>query len=391
MQQPNGPTAPDRDAWPSYAALATIGYLMYGVGAIVPYLRSQLGISDTEVGLHSTMMAVGIVLSGALAASLDRRLGEVAVRGAAVVGLTIAVIALAVAPALVVTLAAALGVGLGTGTLLGYANATLGHPGGRLARLRVARANVWAMAAAFVCPVVLAGAAVAGLPWGLGLVPALAFLGVVAIDLRSGPGPDRVVGGATSRGSLPRGYWLAWSFVVAAVAIEFSVVFWAATLVERRTGVDTAGATLLGGLFLGGMFIGRFAQSLGLGTGGDLRRPAAVGVALAAVGASVAWVSTTPALSGAALFVTGLGVAGLYPLGVSAALATAPGRLTLAGTRLTLASGTAILVAPFALGVVADATGVTVGWVLVIALTVVALVLVRTLPTTGATETAAVV
>ena len=55
-------------------------------------------------------------------------------------------------------------------------------------------------------------------------------------------------------------------------------------------------------------------------------------------------------MSGAALFVAGLGVAGLYPLGVAAALAAAPGRLTLAGTRLTLASGAAILVAPFALG-----------------------------------------
>jgi hypothetical protein len=367
------------DAWPSYAAIAAVGYVVYGVGAIAPYLRTQLGLSGAEVGLHSTALAIGLVLSGAVAAGLDRRFGEVTVRGAAIFGLAVAMITLAIAPALGVTLAAAFLVGLGTGTLLGFANAVLGRPGGRPARLRVARANVWAMVSAFLCPVVLAAAASNGLPWGLGLAPALILLGIIGLDLRAGPRlrPDA---GTEAGGRLPSGYWLAWTFLVAAIAIEFSIVFWGATLIERRTGVDTAVATLLGGLFLGGMFVGRLAQSAGLGTAGDLRRPAALGVMLAGLGASIAWVSTMAALSGIALFIAGLGMAGLYPLGVAAALAAAPGQLTLAGTRLTLASGTAILFAPFALGVAADATSVTVAWGLVVGLAFVAFALVAGLP-----------
>ena len=203
------------------------------------------------------------------------------------------------------------------------------------------------MVSAFVCPVVLAVASGTGLPWGLGLLPALGLLVIVGLDLRAGP---RLVlaSGTSERARLPTGFWLAWTFLVAVIAIEFSIVFWGATLIERQTGVGTEVATLLGGLFLGGMFVGRLGQSLGLGTGGDIRRSAAVGIVLAGTGAAIAWVSTSPALTGAALFLAGLGVAGLYPLGVAAALAAAPGRLTLAGTRLTLASGTAILVAPFA-------------------------------------------
>jgi MFS family permease len=372
-----------RDAWPSYAAIATIGYVLYGIGAITPYLRSQLGLSDGEVGLHSTALAVGLVVAGSIAAGLDRRIGEVAVRGLAIVGLGIAVVALAVAPAYAVTLGASVVVGFGTGTLLGYANAILAQPGGRLARLRVARANVWAMIAAFACPLALASAATLGVPWGFALAPAFALLVSIAIDLRSGPRLETAHVGATTAGRLPSGYWLAWTFLVAVIAVEFSIVFWGATLVERRTGVDTAAATFLGGLFLGGMFVGRFAQSLGLGTGGDLRRPAAIGVALAGIGAAVAWLSTTPALSGMALFVAGLGVAGLYPLGVAAALAAAPGRLTAAGARWTLASGTAVLAAPFALGLVADAAGVEIAWGLVIVLAVAALGLVLALPASG--------
>ena len=46
---------------------------------------------------------------------------------------------------------------------------------------------------------------------------------------------------------------------------------------------------------------------------------------------------------------------------------------TLAGTRLTLAPGAAILIAPFVLGVAADAAGVPVAWGLVVVLSLVAL------------------
>jgi hypothetical protein len=235
------------------------------------------------------------------------------------------------------------------------------------------------MVSAFVCPVVLATASGSGLPWGLGLIPALGLLVIVALDLRSGPRLVRA-SGTSARASLPVGFWLAWTFLVSVIAVEFSIVFWGATLIERKTGVETEVATLLGGLFLGGMFVGRFGQSQGLGTTGDIRRAAATGVVLAGTGAAIAWVSTVPVISGAALFLAGLGVAGLYPLGVAAALAAAPRRLTLAGTRVTLASGVAILVAPLALGAAADVAGVPVAWGLVVMLSLAALALVAVLP-----------
>ena len=376
---PTHPTPDVRDAWPSYAAIAAVGYVVYGVGAVAPYLREQLGLSDAQVGLHSSAMAIGLVLSGAIAAALDRRFGEISVRGAGIATLAVAVVVLALGPALAATLGAALLVGIGAGTLLGYANALLGRPGGRLARLRVARANVWAMVAAFVCPVVLATASGSGLPWGLGLVPALGLLVIVGLDLRAGPRLVRE-SGTSDDARLPIGFWLAWAFLVAVIAVEFSIVFWGATLIQRQTGVPTEAATLLAGLFLGGMFVGRLGQSAGLGTTGDIRRSAASGIVLAGTGVTIAWVSTSAPVSGAALFIAGLGVAGLYPLGVAAALGAAPGRLTLAGTRLTLATGTAILVAPFALGVAADAAGVPVAWGLVVVLSLVALGLVAVLP-----------
>jgi hypothetical protein len=368
-------------AWPSYVAQAAIGYVIYGLGAAGPYLRTQLGLSDDEVGLHSTALAIGLVVAGTLAAGLGRRFGETAVRGAAIAALGVAIPVLAAAPAVVATLGASLLIGLGAGTLLGHVNSTLGAPGGRLARLRLARANVWAMISAFVGPVIVAAGASVGPGWWLGLAPALVLLGVVALDMRSRRHVAAAAPSGSDRGSLPRSYWLAWTFLVAAISVEFSIVFWGATLVERRTHVSIPEATAIGALFLGGMFAGRLGLSVGIGAGHDIRRNAASGLVLAGVGAGVAWVSTAPIVSAVALFLAGVGVAILYPLGVAAALAGAPAQLALAGNRLTLASGLAILVAPLALGAIADATGVIAGWGLVLGLVAVALCLVFGLST----------
>ena len=368
-------------AWPSYIAQAAIGYVIYGLGAAGPYLRTQLDLSDAEVGLHSTALAVGLVVAGTVAAALGRRYGEAAVRGGAIAAIAVAIPVLAATPSIVATLGASLLIGLGAGTLLGHVNATLGAPGGRLARLRLARANVWAMIAAFVGPVIVAAGASIGPGWWFGLLPALGLLGVVALDLRSSRNAAAAAAGDTDRDPLPRAYWLAWAFLVAAISVEFSIVFWGATLVERRTNVPTPEATAIGALFLGGMFAGRLGLSVGIGAGHEIRRNAAAGLVLAGVGAGVAWVSTAPILSGFGLFLAGVGVAILYPLGVAAALAGAPGQLALAGNRLTLASGLAILLAPLALGAIADATGVIAGWGLVLGLVAVAFCLVFGLST----------
>jgi len=368
-------------AWPSYIALAAIGYVIYGLGAAGPYLRTQLGLSDAEVGLHSTALAVGLVVAGTVAAGLGHRFGKAAVRGGAVAAIGVALPILAATPSIIATLGASLLIGLGAGMLLGHVNATLGAPGGRLARLRLARANVWAMIAAFVGPVIVAAGASIGPGWWFGLLPALGLLGVVALDLRSRRNAPTAAPTDTDRDPLPRAYWLAWAFLVAAISVEFSIVFWGATLVERRTHVPTPEATAIGALFLGGMFAGRLGLSVGIGAGHDIRRNAAAGLVLAGLGAGVAWISTAPILSCFGLFLAGVGVAILYPLGVAAALAGAPGQLALAGNRLTLASGLAILLAPLALGAIADATGVIAGWGLVLGLVAVAFCLVFGLST----------
>lgn len=59
-----------------------------------------------------------------------------------------------------------------------------------------------------------------------------------------------------------QGYWLRWLLVVAVVAVEFTIVFWAATLAERRVGTSLPDAALAASGFYVGMIAGRFGLSL---------------------------------------------------------------------------------------------------------------------------------
>ncbi len=59
-----------------------------------------------------------------------------------------------------------------------------------------------------------------------------------------------------------------------------------------------------------------------------------------------------------ALFLAGLSSANVYPFTVTAALETAPDRADLAIARLILTGGSAVLLAPLALGFLADQIGI---------------------------------
>jgi MFS family permease len=368
-------TGLDRATWFAYAGAATAGYLAYTLGAVAPYLGDQLALTDAQIGLHSTAFAAGLVVAGAIVANLATRFGETRVRALALAAIVVGVPLLALAPALAATLTAATLIGFGVGTVLGYTNATLGRPGGPLAQKRLARGGVASIVASFVGPALVAAGAASGIGWWLGLVAALGLVGVLALELRLEPPIDASVPGMQDlrrpRSSvvLPGGFWLAWSLCAGAIGIEFAIVFWAAPLVQRQVGVPLPEATAIATLFIVGMIAGRLALGgLGLSASNAVRRSAWLGLGLAGVGAAIAWVATTTLVAGAGLLLAGAGVAALYPLGVTAALASVPEEPARAGTRLTMANGLAVLVAPFVLGAIADVAGVASGWTTILAL-----------------------
>jgi fucose permease len=108
---------------------------------------------------------------------------------------------------------------------------------------------------------------------------------------------------------------------------------------------------------LAAMIVGRLAGSR-LVQLFSARRVVIASILVAGTGFLVFWTTDTAILGLVGLFVTGLGVAGLYPLLLSLAIGVANNNTVQASVRATLASGTAILALPLELGHLADMVGI---------------------------------
>ena len=135
------------------------------------------------------------------------------------------------------------------------------------------------------------------------------------------------------------------------------MIFWSADYLEKSLGLPKVDAAQAVSLFLGGMIIGRLAGSR-LVNRFSAQRVIIGSVLVAGAGFLTFWTTSNVALGLAGLFVTGLGVASLYPLILSLAIGTAGDNTIQASARATLASGTAILALPLVLGRLADRVGI---------------------------------
>jgi predicted MFS family arabinose efflux permease len=367
-----------RATWTAYTYLAVWGYVLYGLGNATPYLRTDLVLTDFQAGLHASALAVGVLLAGVGADQVARWVGSRWLLDLAVACIVAALGLVVLAPNLPVSLLGALLIGFGGGLLGTDINVRLIRPDGAGTRKAMGQANALSMVTAAAAPVAI-GLAVAGLhAWRLALVvPIAAFVALTVIRPRAWEGRSSV---RPPRVRLPRAYWFAWLFLVLTVSVEFSFVFWGSTIAANRTGLSSADATLLASLFVAGMFTGRAAIGRGFGAGQAPRGILAGGLVVVLVGASIVWVSTVPIMSGAGLFIGGLGLAPAWPVGLTVALQTAPAAPLSAAARSTLASGTAVLLAPSALGLASDAVGVAGAWPIILGLGVAALVVLAITP-----------
>jgi fucose permease len=110
-------------------------------------------------------------------------------------------------------------------------------------------------------------------------------------------------------------------------------------------------------LFLSAMIFGRMAVSR-LVQRFAAYRVVIASVIVAGIGFALFWLTNVAVLGQVGLFLTGLGVAGQYPLLLSLAIGVTKNNSTQATARTTLASGTAILALPLLLGRLADVMGI---------------------------------
>jgi fucose permease len=368
--------------WTAYSALATWGFFLYAWGGILPLLREEQGTSRTVMGLHSFAMSMGAVVAGLLTVRIVDRVRR---RGAARLGLGLVaagIVLLVVGGSPLVTLPAILVAGTGGSIMLNAANPSLSDHHGPTGATAITEGNALGSGVGIVAPLVVGTSVALGLTWRpaallvlpLGLltlwrvsrVPA----GTPALDAPRAPHPDGV------RAPLGRRFWLLTGALVVGVGIEFANTAWAADLLRLQTGLGAAAASgavtaIVVGMTATRLLLGRLALRM------SSRGLLLASLVVVLVGWLITWTTSSPVVALAGLVVTGAGIAGQYPLGVSLVYDAVGSQGDRATGIVSLGVGVLAAVVPFVLGALADATSTHTAFLVVplLAVTVAALLL----------------
>jgi fucose permease len=351
----------NRLTWLAYVLLALYGYFLNILGPIAPFLKKELALSYTVSSLHFTAFAVGILLVGLGGHILIRRIGRQRSLWIGAIGMSLSAFLLLEGKTPTITIGACFVMGLIGSLILVIVPSVLSDQHGELRAVALSEANVIASLVAAAAPLMVGWFAhwVGGWRWALGIAaftPILMRLGLGKTNLpESVPTPADSM--QSKQPSLPFLFWIYWVALVLAVAVEFCMISWSADYLENGLGMLRVDAAQSVSLFLAGMIVGRLAGSR-LVQRFSTYQVVIGSILVAGFGFLVYWNTTRLLLGLGGLFVTGLGVASLYPLILSLAIGAAKGQTIQASSRATLASGTAILTLPLVLGRLADAVGI---------------------------------
>jgi hypothetical protein len=352
-------------------AQSALGFAVAGIAGCLLLLARDLDVEFTALAWIASTFGVGLLAVGAGFRVLLRRGPQTLLRAAALTAALGAVL-LALAPSVALAAAGGLLLGLGNAALALLTPTLLQGPdAGRL----LARATGISCVTGVLAPPALAAVDAIGggrLGFALVAVPLLA-LAVTAGGPRTAPDGANRAAPPEERPGPVRHVVRRWAAVVLAVSVEFCFVVWGVVLL-RDTGLPTPTATAVSTVFVAGMAVGR------IGGARLADRRAAVPCAAALVAAATALITTTadPVLTAVGLGVAGLAVALLYPATLSRLLGAAPAERGAAVGAL--ASGTAILLAPSGLGLLAEVVDLRVALPLAVLPLAAALVVAHLLP-----------
>ena len=361
----------DRFTWLAYLSLAFYGYFLNVLGPITPFLKDELRLSYTISSFHFTAFAVGILLIGLSGHVLIQRLGLQRSLWLGLFGMSLSAVLLLTGRSPVVTIGASFLMGLIGSLILAIVPSALSDRHGEMKAVALSEANVIASLFATCAPLLVGwfAASMAGWRVALGIMAGFPILMILGLGKNntSATSQSPTAEPIQPNRSLPPLFWLYWMAIFLGVSVEFCMVFWSANYLEQALGMIRADAAQAVSLFLAAMILGRVLGSR-LVQRFSARAVVTISIIIASVGFLLFWktISNLVGLSG--LFITGLGVANLYPLILSLAINASDGNTVQAGARATLASGTAILALPLALGRLADAIGIQSAYGLVIVL-----------------------
>lgn len=348
-----------------YGLLAYMGYLFVSPAVFLPRLRDELGLSYSITASHIAATAAGAVVMSALLPRLERRYRRRPLVWGGVVGSACGSVLLVSARHPGVSIAAMLVIGLTSTPIVVLTQAVLADIHGESRAVALAEGSTVASVGSVLSPVIIGGAAsVLPVDWRAGVVfGALCGMAAAAVFHRW-PVPDGGTLGKERALALPTAFRLPAGLMFACVSVEVCTTFLGPTYLRDAVGYSEDATAALAAVFLITLVVGRIGTSV-LTRRLHAPRVLAIGLVVTAVGFALLWGSTGRVPSAVGYAVTGVGVAAMFPLNIALIVAAAPERSGQAVSASLLVAALADLVAPLALGVLADVTDIRSAFVVV--------------------------
>lgn len=377
----------DRFTWLAYLMLAYFAYIMAALGPLMPFLRAELNLNYVVAGLHVTAFALGTTGAGLFGDRIAERFGRRRVFWGGGAGMVIGSVLFVGVPHELVTISASFLMGLLGSFVMVMVQASLADKYGALRSIAFTESNVAASLATVFVPLVIGFGEGTGFGWRVSLWLTVGAWVALLLVFRNERFPQPAPRPVDQRKQpLPMRFWLYWLVIFFSVSVEWCLGFWGADFLENRAGLGRVTASTLMSVFFAAMVVGRLIGSR------LTRRMESSGLLIAAsaivvIGFPLFWLAQVPLLNVIGLFISGIGIANLYPLTLSVATSIDPARSNTASARASLGAGAAILITPQILGAIADQIGIygAFGIAAVLSLVVTALaVLARRVPVTTA-------
>ncbi|MFY9331827.1 MAG: MFS transporter [Candidatus Nanopelagicales bacterium] len=372
----------DRSTWVAYAQMGTYGGFVYALGASTLLLRDEQMTSRTVAGLHASAWALGLIVMSAANAKVTRRWGRGRSMRLGSILMIIGIAGYTSGLTTLVTTASVFIAGLGGALMVAGLSAFLAVQQRAAAPAAVSEAN----ALGAVAGLAAAGAVGVGVVLTLGWRPALwGLIGVlIALEVWRGVNVSTFDISAQSNGvvrktRLPTLFWWTCAVMLPAAGVEYCVALWSAEFLREQGGLGSGAAAASLTSVVAGLIIGRWVGSR-IAERWDPERLLVCAFALAASAFMVVWWSSQAVVMLAFLLLTGCGIGLHWPLAIARTIRVVPEQADRASGIGLLAAGLAVMTAPFALGVLADAFGLRTAFLVVPALSLLGVILVLARP-----------
>lgn len=355
----------DKPTLISYAQASCFGWLIFGSGPAISFLRDDLQLSRAMASVHSLGMSIGGIVAGLSAQKLIHQFGRGKLLRWASLVLAVGILMFSLGQVVPLTLLGFTLCFLGGVTIVQSTAAFLSHHQGRFASASISELHGVAAGFGLLSPVVIGLCVTYGFGWRIGM--AFGVVATLAVELIRGRdtssyglpfSTDEDSTGHDVPGPLPKAFWWACVAMICTSGVEYAVLLWSSDYLRTNGGLAKGASAIALGCVVGAMAVGRLAGSV-LTRRFPSERLYLGSLLLALCGFLGFWASSAPVIMIIFLTITGFGLSLHFPFGIERSIKVSLGRADRATTRIAIATAVSSGVAPFSIGVLADTYGVS--------------------------------